>query len=262
MPLARSHVPSERPWLSSPEEIVLARDPEIVREMFDRVARRYDLANHLLSFGCDFSWRRRAAEIVAGWNPACVLDLATGSGDLALVIQRRLSTVQVIGLDFSNAMLALARRKGVRQLMAGDAVQLPLANQSFDVVTIAFGLRNMRDWGETVREMRRVLTSTGHLLVLDFSLPTHPIWRSLHRFYLHRIMPFASALITRERKAYQYLGASIENFPSGPAMCDLIETNGFENAAIESLTGGIVTIYTAQAAGYPYHNVAKPPAAP
>lgn len=248
MPLARSHVPSERPWLSSPEETALARDPETVREMFDRVARRYDLANHLLSLGCDFSWRRRAAEIVASWNPACVLDLATGSGDLALVIQRKLSTVQVVGLDFSNAMLALARRKGVRHLLAGDAVQLPLANQSFDVVTIAFGLRNIRDRGGALREMQRVLTSIGHLLVLDFSLPQHPIWRSLHRFYLHRIMPFASALITRERKAYQYLGASIENFPSGPAMCDLIEANGFKNAVAEPLTGGIVTIYTAEAA--------------
>ena len=245
MPLARSHVPSERPWLSSPEEIALARDPEIVREMFDRVARRYDLANHLLSFGCDFSWRRRAAEIVAGWNAACVLDLATGSGDLALMIQRKLSTVEVVGLDFSNAMLALARRKGVRHLVAGDAAQLPLANQSFDVVTIAFGLRNMRDWGEALGEMRRVLTSTGHLLILDFSLPRHPIWRLLHRFYLHRIMPFASVLITREKKAYQYLGASIENFPSGPAMCNLIEASGFKNAIAEPLSRGIVTIYTA-----------------
>src|SRR5439155_20556447 len=103
--------------------------------MFDRVARRYDLANHLLSFGRDFSWRRRAAEIVASWNPACVLDLATGSGDLALMIQRKLAAVQVVGLDFSNAMLALARRKGVRYLIVGDAVQLPLANQSFEVVT-------------------------------------------------------------------------------------------------------------------------------
>jgi demethylmenaquinone methyltransferase/2-methoxy-6-polyprenyl-1,4-benzoquinol methylase len=249
VPLARSHVPSERPWLSSPEETALARDPEIVREMFDRVARRYDLANHLLSFGCDFYWRKRAAEIATGWNPTCVLDLATGSGDLARVIKRRLSTVQVVGLDFSNAMLALARRKGVRHLIAADAVQLPLANQSFDVVTIAFGLRNIRDWGGALREMQRVLTTGGHLLVLDFSLPQHPIWRSLHRFYLHRIMPFASALITSERKAYQYLGASIEKFPSGPAMCDLIETSGFKNAAAEPLTAGIVTIYTAQAVG-------------
>jgi demethylmenaquinone methyltransferase/2-methoxy-6-polyprenyl-1,4-benzoquinol methylase len=213
--------------------------------MFDRVARRYDLANHLLSFGRDFSWRRRAAKIVARWNPACVLDLATGSGDLALLLQCKLPKVQVVGLDFSSTMLALARHKGVRHIIAGDAVQLPLADQSFDTVTVAFGLRNMRDWGEALREMRRVLTSAGHLLVLDFSLPQCPAWRSLHRFYLHQIMPLASAMITREKGAYEYLGASIENFPSGRAMCELINASGFQNATAEPLTGGIVTIYTA-----------------
>src|SRR5437762_7438116 len=121
--------------------------------MFDRVARRYDLANHLLSFGRDFSWRRRAAEIVAKWKPACVLDLATGSGDLALALQDKIPRAQIVGLDFSTAMLTLARGKGVRQLIAADAAQLPLAQQSFDAVTVAFGLRNVRDWRS---EERRV----------------------------------------------------------------------------------------------------------
>ncbi len=236
----------------------------MVREMFDRVAPRYDLANHLLSFGCDLVWRRRAAEIVAGWTPACVLDVATGSGDLALALQRRLPAAQVVGVDFSQAMLALARRKGVRYLIAGDGVQLPLANQSFEVVTVAFGLRNMRDWGEALREMKRVLTSGGHLLILDFSLPGQPIWRWLHRFYLHQIMPFVSAAITGQKEAYQYLGASIEKFPSGRAMCDLIEENGFVNPVAEPLTGGIVAIYTATNAGRPERRVTKSrdPAAP
>jgi demethylmenaquinone methyltransferase / 2-methoxy-6-polyprenyl-1,4-benzoquinol methylase len=214
--------------------------------MFDRIARRYDLANHVLSFGQDFFWRRRAAEIVAEWNPACVLDLATGSGDLALALQHKIPRAQIVGLDFSNAMLALARNKGVRHLIVGDATQLPLAEQSFDAVTVAFGLRNVRDWAAALREMRRVLTSAGHLLVLDFSLPPKPILHFLYRFYLRRILPFASAIITREKEAYQYLGSSIENFPSGRAMCDLIETSGFQNAAVEPLTGGIVTIYTAE----------------
>jgi demethylmenaquinone methyltransferase / 2-methoxy-6-polyprenyl-1,4-benzoquinol methylase len=214
--------------------------------MFDRVAKRYDLANHVLSFGRDFFWRRRAAEIVTEWNPACVLDLATGSGDLALALQHKISRAQIVGLDFSEAMLALAHGKGVRRLIGGDAAQLPLAEQSFDAVTIAFGLRNMRDWAAALREMRRVLTSAGHLLVLDFSLPPKPILHFLYQFYLRGILPFASAIITREKEAYQYLGASIENFPSGRAMCDLIEASGFQNAAAEALTGGIVTIYTAK----------------
>jgi demethylmenaquinone methyltransferase/2-methoxy-6-polyprenyl-1,4-benzoquinol methylase len=214
--------------------------------MFDRVAKRYDLANHLLSFGRDFFWRRRSAEIVAEWNPACVLDLATGSGDLAVALQHKISHAQVVGLDFSSAMLALARGKGVRHLIAADVAQLPLAEQSFDAVTVAFGLRNVRDWAAALREMRRVLTSGGHLLVLDFSLPSKPILHFLYRLYLRRILPLASAIITREKGAYQYLGASIENFPSGRAMCDLIKTSGFQNVTAESLTGGIVTIYTAE----------------
>jgi demethylmenaquinone methyltransferase / 2-methoxy-6-polyprenyl-1,4-benzoquinol methylase len=222
------------------------RNPEVVREMFDRVARRYDLANHLLSFGRDFFWRRRAAEIVAKWSPACVLDLATGSGDLALALQAKIPRAQIVGLDFSSAMLALARGKGVRQLIAADAVQLPLAEQSFDAITVAFGLRNVRDWAAALREMRRVLTSAGHLLVLDFSRPPKPILRFLYRFYLRRILPFASAIITHEKEAYQYLGSSIEKFPSGRAMCDLIEASGFQNAMVERLTGGIVTIYAAE----------------
>src|SRR5437867_10022653 len=212
--LARSQVPSERRWLSSPEETALSRDPEVVREMFDRVARRYDLANHLLSFGRDFFWRRRAAEIVAKWNPSCVLDLATGSGDLALALQDKISRAQIVGLDFSSAMLAVARRKGVRHLIAADAAQLPLAEQSFDAVTIAFGLRNVRDWATALREMRRVLTSAGHLLVLDFSLPPKPILHFLYRFYLRQILPFASAIITREKEATSISALLSRNSPA------------------------------------------------
>jgi demethylmenaquinone methyltransferase/2-methoxy-6-polyprenyl-1,4-benzoquinol methylase len=230
--------------------------------MFERVARRYDLANHVLSFGRDIFWRRRAAEIVAGWNPACVLDLATGSGDLALALQYKISSAQIVGVDFSSAMLALARDKGVRHLMAADIAQLPLAEQSFDAVTIAFGLRNLRDWAAALREIRRVLTSRGHLLVLDFSLPPKPILHFLYRFYLRLILPLVSAIITREKQAYQYLGASIENFPSGRAMCDLIEAGGFQDANAEPLTGSIVTIYTAEASSHPERQSRDPAAFP
>jgi demethylmenaquinone methyltransferase / 2-methoxy-6-polyprenyl-1,4-benzoquinol methylase len=225
----------------------VSRDPEVVREMFDRVAKRYDLANHFLSIGQDFFWRRRAAGIVAAWRPACVLDVASGSGDLALNLQRELPDAQIVGLDFSSAMLDLARRKGVRHLLAGDILHLPLAEQSFDAVTVAFGLRNVHDWAAGLREMRRVLTSAGHVLVLEFSLPSKPIIGLLYRFYLRRILPLTSRVITKEEEAYRYLGASIENFPSGRPMCDLIEANGFQNARAESLTGGIVTIYSAKA---------------
>ncbi|MEY2491844.1 MAG: demethylmenaquinone methyltransferase / 2-methoxy-6-polyprenyl,4-benzoquinol methylase [Verrucomicrobiota bacterium] len=214
--------------------------------MFNRIARRYDLANHVLSAGWDFLWRKRATEVVASWRPPCVLDLATGSGDLALSLQRKLPGSRITGVDFSTEMIAIARGKGLRDAVVADALHLPFAGQSFDAVTVAFGLRNMRDWSAALREMRRVLTSKGHLLVLDFSLPSNAALRALYRFYLHKTLPRLCAFITDEKAAYQYLGASIENFPSDRAMRCLIEANGFAKARATPLTAGIVSIYTGE----------------
>ncbi len=212
--------------------------------MFERVARRYDLANHLLSGGLDFWWRHRASEIVRQWQPRQVLDLATGSGDLALTIARKLPQAEITGADFSPEMLAAARRKGLAKTVVADALHLPFADGSFDVVTVAFGLRNMADWAAATREMARVLRPGGHLLVLDFSLPTGA-WGRLYRVYLHRCLPWIAGFVTGERAAYQYLGASIEKFPGGVAMCELLKQNGFSEATAQSLSGGIVTIYCA-----------------
>jgi demethylmenaquinone methyltransferase/2-methoxy-6-polyprenyl-1,4-benzoquinol methylase len=215
--------------------------------MFDRVAGRYDLANHVLSAGCDFLWRKRATEVVASWRPPCVLDLATGSGDLALSLRRKLPGSKIAGVDFSTEMIAIARDKGLRDAVVADALNLPFAPQSFDAVTVAFGLRNMRDWSAALREMRRVLITGGHLLVLDFSLPPNAGLCTLYRFYLHKILPRICAILTHEKKAYEYLGASIENFPSDRAMCDLMEANGFAKARATPLTAGIVSLYTGEA---------------
>ena len=215
--------------------------------MFDRIAPRYDVANHLLSGGIDFWWRRRAAEIVAGWNPGRILDLATGSGDLALVVAQKLPQAEITGADFSPEMLAIAQRKGLRNTVVADALNLPFAEASFEAITIAFGLRNMADWGAALREMARVLTAGGHLLVLDFSIPTGGL-RPLYRFYLHRCLPTLAATITGQRDAYEYLGASIEKFPCGREMIALIERSGFRSASATPLTGGIATIYTAEKA--------------
>jgi len=213
--------------------------------MFGRIARRYDLANHVLSCGADFLWRRRAAKIVESWQPARVLDLATGSGDLALAIQRRLPEAIVTAGDFSPEMLDMAQRKGVQRTVLADALQLPFGDESFDCVTVAFGLRNMADWGLALRETSRVLNPGGHLLVLDFSLPDGAM-RPAYRFYLHRCLPILAAVVTGQKKAYDYLGGSIEKFPSGREMVELIEANGFAMASAEPLTGGIATIYSAQ----------------
>jgi demethylmenaquinone methyltransferase/2-methoxy-6-polyprenyl-1,4-benzoquinol methylase len=162
----------------------VSRDPDAVRAMFGRIARRYDLANHLLSGGTDFLWRRRTATIVAAWAPRDVLDLATGSGDLALAIQRRLPESRITAADFSPEMLEVARRKGVTKTVLADALELPFETGLFDCVTVAFGLRNMADWDAALREMSRVLRPRGHLLILDFSIPTGAL-RPAYRFYLH-----------------------------------------------------------------------------
>ena len=146
----------------------VSRDPDAVRAMFGRIARRYDLANHLLSGGADFLWRRRAAKMVEGWRPKHVLDLATGSGDLALAMQRRLPEATIIAADFSPEMLAVAKRKGVRETVLADALRLPFPDESFDCVTVAFGLRNMADWNLALREMSRVLRSEWTLACSRF----------------------------------------------------------------------------------------------
>ena len=213
--------------------------------MFDRIAARYDIANHLLSGGVDFWWRYRAAEIVRKWRPNRVLDLATGSGDLALAIAGKLPQTEVTGADFSAEMLARARSKGLERTVIADALHLPFEKETFDCLTVAFGLRNMVDWGTALQEMARVLVPGGHLLVLDFSLPTGAL-QPIYRFYLHRCLPLLASVVTGQKDAYDYLGASIENFPSGNAMLSLVQANGFHSPEAIPLTGGIATIYTAR----------------
>jgi demethylmenaquinone methyltransferase / 2-methoxy-6-polyprenyl-1,4-benzoquinol methylase len=214
--------------------------------MFGAIVRRYDLANHMLSCGFDFFWRKRAAAIVASWRPGKIADLATGTGDLALALQKELPDAEVAGVDFVPEMLELAQKKGVRQTILADAMKLPFADASFDCVTIAFGLRNMEHWRDALVEMSRVLGKNGHLLVLEFSLPARSIVRTIYRFYLHYCLPLLGFFLTGKKSAYDYLGNSIEQFPSGHAMIDLIEATGFGHATCQPLSCGIVTIYTAQ----------------
>jgi demethylmenaquinone methyltransferase / 2-methoxy-6-polyprenyl-1,4-benzoquinol methylase len=214
--------------------------------MFGSIARRYDLANHLLSCGRDLFWRKRAAQIVADWKPNTIVDLAAGTGDLTLALEKVLPNSEVIAADFSEEMLTAAKSKGVRRVVTADALALPFGDRSFDCVTIAFGLRNIEDWSVALREMARILTENGHLLILEFSLPPLPILRSFYRIYLHRLLPSFGSFLTRKKSAYDYLGQSIEQFPGGEALLCLIEANGFQQAVAKPLTSGIVTIYTAR----------------
>jgi demethylmenaquinone methyltransferase/2-methoxy-6-polyprenyl-1,4-benzoquinol methylase len=223
---------------------VLSKGPK-VQALFSAIARRYDLANHLLSAGLDFSWRRLAGEIVRKWQAERVLDAATGSGDLALTIRARCPQAMVVGADFCQPMLLTARRKGLPLLVAADALCLPFEDGAFDVVTVAFGLRNMETWPGALREMGRVLRSGGHLLVLDFSVPAAPL-RWIYRPYLHYVLPGLAAFLTGEKAAYEYLADSIEKFPQGAQMCEMIENAGFSATRCRPLSGGIVSLYTAE----------------
>jgi demethylmenaquinone methyltransferase / 2-methoxy-6-polyprenyl-1,4-benzoquinol methylase len=218
---------------------------DYVREMFGSIARRYDVANHVLSCGIDFYWRARATDIVASWQPGRIADLATGTGDLALALQKKLPDAEITGVDFLPEMLELARHKGVQHVVLADAMSLPFPDRSFDCVTIAFGLRNLENYSTGLAEIRRVLDTNGHLLVLEFSLPSMPILRAAYRFYLHRCLPLIGSCLTQTRNAYDYLGKSIEQFPSGNTMCELMRAKGYDSPSFKRLTGGIVTIYTA-----------------
>ena len=224
---------------------MMSNESARVQRMFAAISGRYDLANHLLSCGMDFYWRRRAAEIVWNWRPQTIADLATGTGDLALALQRKLPSADITAVDFLPQMLELAQRKGVRQVLLADAMKLPFPDCSFDCITTAFGLRNFDNWSIGIAEMARALKHDGHLLVLEFSLPTTALLRAVYRFYLHRCVPLLGSALTSEKNAYAYLGDSIEQFPSGNGMCDLMAENDLTDTNFKPLTGGIVTIYTA-----------------
>ena len=194
-------------------------------------------------------WWRRAARVAAAWKPECILDLATGSGDLALRLEKWNPQATVTGADFSPEMLARAKAKGLRNLVLADALHLPFDDASFDAVTVAYGLRNMASWPDALREMRRVLRPGGHLLVLDFSIPARQPLRAIYRLYLHGILPVAATILTGKKSAYRYLADSIETFPQGAAMQALLHECGFADATCERLTGGIVSLYTAVVRG-------------
>ncbi len=221
------------------------QDPDFIRKTFSSIAGRYDFANHALSGGADYLWRDLAARIVTSWAPSTILDLATGSGDLALVLAKKNPDAQVIAADFCEPMLRVAQRKSVPNLVAADGTQLPFASGVFDALTVAFGLRNMATYDGALGEMARVLRPGGHVLILDFSLPASPPLRAAYRFYLHRVLPRLAGLATGRPEAYAYLGESIEAFPRGQAMLDRMENAGFTLAAARPLWCGIVTIYTA-----------------
>ncbi len=193
----------------------------------------------------DFVWRTKVARLVAAHRPQRALDLATGSGDLAAAIRKTCPGARIVGADFCLPMLTEAQAKGVPDLIHADGLALPFCDEAFDVLTVAFGLRNMASWTDALRNMHRVLRPGGLLLVLDFSLPESVVFRGPYRFYLHHVLPKIAGWTTGQPVAYEYLGESIESFPRGKAMTGLIESCGFQQARAEPLCFGIVSLYSA-----------------
>lgn len=228
-------------------------DPAAVKSMFARIAGRYDLANRLLSGGTDVWWRRQLVRAVARRQPQHILDLATGSGDVAFAISKYLSgNVLITGMDFCQPMLDQAIRKQAAaprafpnvSFTAGDALQLPLADASFDVVTIAFGLRNLADRDRGLQEMRRVLRPGGTLLILEFSQP-YRWFRPFYFFYLQRILPSIAGWVTGDKAAYDYLNRTIGAFPDRDALSTECTRAGFTRVTARPMTFGIVALHEA-----------------
>ena len=227
------------------------QDAGYVRQAFAGIARRYVLANHVLSLGIDVLWRKKTAQLVAAVHPEDLLDLATGSGDLMQTLTSACPNTAIIGADFSVPMMREAQHRKLLPLVAADGMNLPFADASFDAVTVAFGLRNMASWPQALQEMARVLRPGGRLFILDFSIPSIPGIRPLYLFYLKRVMPRIAGWITGQREAYEYLCGSIERFPSGTAMESLVTQNGFSGCQTRPLTLGIAALYIAEKSATP-----------
>ena len=233
--------------------LVRTRAADRIGAMFNGLARRYDLLNRVLSLQRDQRWRRLAAQLVLASRPRTVLDVATGTADLPLMLTDLDPQVRVTGVDIATEMLDRGRVKAQRHpggariaLAAGNALALPVASASVDAVTIAFGIRNVAHYRTALNEMHRVLRPSGALAILEFSLPSNPLVRLPYLFYFRHLLPLVGGWISGNSAAYRYLNRSVESFPSGPAFTGLLTEAGFERVRRLALTFGIAAIYCAR----------------
>ncbi len=225
-------------------------DKRYVRSLFDSIAYRYDLLNHLLSGGIDVYWRRKAIESLRPARPKTILDVATGTGDFALAALR-LGPEKIIGIDISEEMLRHGRAKLLRRgvdgriiLQSGEAEKLLFEDGVFDAAIVAFGVRNFEHLDSGLSEIRRVLRPGGTLVVLEFSRPRAFPFRLFYRFYFLTLLPLIGRMISRHREAYRYLPDTVMEFPDGSEFLHILEKNGFINTTTQRLTFGIASIYT------------------
>jgi demethylmenaquinone methyltransferase/2-methoxy-6-polyprenyl-1,4-benzoquinol methylase len=217
--------------------------------MFDNIALRYDFLNHFFSFGIDVLWRKRLIRILKTYGPVKVLDMASGTGDLA-VMAAKLGIEEVVGVDLSPNMAALGNEKIHKnkldkraRILVGDAEVINFDNDTFDAAMVAFGVRNFEDLGMGLLEMNRVIKPGKPLLVLEFSKPRNVLIRTFYNFYSFRVIPFFGKLISKDKRAYEYLPESIREFPEGGAFIKRMEECNFINCEATRLSFGIATIY-------------------
>ena len=221
----------------------LSKKPQQVAEMFDGVAKNYDKANDLLSFGSARIWRKKVAKLVNSQPGQTILDLAAGTGSSSVVFLRE--GVKVVAADFSQGMLEEGRKRHPQlEFVFADAANLPFGDQEFDTVTISFGIRNVEKTEVALAEMLRALKPGGKLVVCEFSRIPNKFVHSLYRFYLRNILPTLSALVSKTPEAYSYLAESIDAWPSQKELVKIIESAGFESVSYLNQTFGIVAIHS------------------
>ena len=224
-----------------------------VEKMFDNISSKYDFLNHFLSFGIDHVWRRKTIRLMKSENPKVILDVATGTGDLAFAAYKKLNPEKIIGLDLSNGMLEVGRKKIKKkkledklEFVQGDSENLPFDDNFFDAVMVSFGVRNFENLNMGLKEIFRVLKPSGKIYVLEFSKPKKFPIKQLFSFYSKAILPILGSFISNDKSAYHYLPASVDAFPEADIFTNELDQVGFSNSTYQELSGGISSIYMAK----------------
>lgn len=224
---------------------------EQVAQMFDNISENYDGLNRVISFGIDVKWRKKVVQLVGKNNPKQILDIATGTGDLAILMANTLTPEKVVGLDISTGMLEVGKQKiqkanlsNTIDMVVGDSENIPFDDNTFDAITVSFGVRNFENLDKGLQEIHRVLKPGGIFVVLETSNPTKFPFKQGYKFYTSVILPLIGKLFSKDKVAYGYLSKSANTFPFGKAFNNILEKNGFINATNIPVTFGVASIYT------------------
>lgn len=224
---------------------------EQVATMFDNISKNYDGLNRVISFGIDVSWRKKVVKLVSKNNPQQILDIATGTGDLAMMMSQ-LNPKKIVGLDISEGMLEVGKQKIAKanlteqiEMVVGDSENMPFDDNSFDAITVSFGVRNFANLDKGLTEIRRVLKPNGTFVILETSNPTKFPFKQGYKFYTSFILPIIGKIFSKDKVAYSYLCESANSFPFGDALDNILKKNGFINTEHKPVTFGVATIYSA-----------------